>query len=306
MKKQTINDLICKFNNIHNNIYDYNLIKYIDSKTKIKIICSIHGIFEQTPSDHMSGHGCPKCSIDKNTNHKRNDLTHLLNKANSIHNNKYDYTLIKNHINMHQKQNIICKKHGIFNISLHSHINKKRGCKLCAIENRMDSIKTFIEKANIIHNNKYNYDLVDYINSKTKVKIICPKHGEFFQAPNYHLLGSGCPKCNSSKGEIIIMKYLTDNKIKFEYQKSFDNCKYKYKLKFDFYLLDYNCCVEYDGEQHYKSNKYFGGEIGYKNRILRDNIKTDYCKNNNIILLRFNKNNIKNLSEIINTTINNI
>ncbi len=303
MKKQTIDNIIHKFNSIHDNKYNYNLIKYINSKTKIEIICPIHGIFKQTPSDHVSGHGCPKCSINKNANNKRNDLISLLKKANIIHNKKYDYSLIKNHINMHQKQNIICKKHGIFNISLHSHINKKRGCKLCAIENRMDTIETFIKKANIIHNNKYNYNSSDYINSKIKIKIICPKHGEFFQSPNYHLLGSGCPKCNSSKGEIKIMKYLTDNKIKFEYQKSFNECRYKYKLKFDFYLSDYNCCIEYDGEQHYKSNEYFGGEIEYKNRLLRDNIKTVFCKNNNIILLRFNEKNIKNISEIINTII---
>lgn len=81
----------------------------------------------------------------------------------------------------------------------------------------------------------------------------------------------------------------------------FDNCKYKNKLPFDFYLPDYNICIEYDGLQHYESIEYFGGEKNYKLRIEKDKIKTKYCQDNNIILERiiYSDNIIEKLENIL-------
>ena len=95
--------------------------------------------------------------------------------------------------------------------------------------------------------------------------------------------------CVISRYERLLEKILNDNNIYYIKQKSFDNCinpKTGYKLRFDFYLPDYNCCIEYDGAQHFKSIKYFGGENKLKRQQELDAIKNEYCKDNNIHLLR--------------------
>jgi len=148
----------------------------------------------------------------------------------------------------------------------------------------------FIKKSNIIHNYKYNYSEVEYINNKTKVKIICPKHGIFNQKPNDHLMGHGCPICKESYGEKQIGIFLDNNNIRYIRQKKFKNCKNIKVLPFDFYLPEYNMCIEFDGIQHFKKIDKWGGENNYKLIMLKDNIKNNYCKNNNIYLLRIKYN----------------
>lgn len=85
----------------------------------------------------------------------------------------------------------------------------------------------------------------------------------------------------------MIRKILQQEKISFVQEYSFDNCvnpKTGYKLRFDFYLPDYNICIEYDGEQHYKEIPFFKDSV--KSGQYRDTIKTQFCKNNNIKLVR--------------------
>lgn len=113
------------------------------------------------------------------------------------------------------------------------YIKDGEGCNICGGKSKLDNEK-FIQKANEIHNNKYDYSKVDYKNNKTYINIICPKHGEFIQLPRHHLEGRGCPSCKSSKGEKIIRDWLVKNNISFEEQKQFVDCKYKNNLKFDF------------------------------------------------------------------------
>lgn len=161
------------------------------------------------------------------------------------------------------------------------------------MEKRIIYKGNFIENAKKKYGNKYNYDLVEYINNKIKVKIICPKiskngkvHGEFSQRPKDHLQGKGCPKCNYSKGEEKCKDILNKLNIKFTPQKKIKDMKHKNQLSFDFYfeLNDQKYAIEYNGEQHYKVIKIFGSEK-YKVTIIRDNIKRKYCKKNNIKLL---------------------
>ena len=91
-------------------------------------------------------------------------------------------------------------------------------------------------------------------------------------------------KSNQSKGAKLIENILQENNIKYDMEYSFDNCSYKNKLRFDFYLPDYNTCIEYDGEQHYKEKNYWRDNL--KTIQLRDNIKNKYCKEHNINLIR--------------------
>ena len=289
MKKLTIKELLDKSNKIHNYKYVYNFDNYKSLRDKVLIKCPIHGYFPQIMSDHLSGSGCPSCAIEKNSKNKRNDIVNLIDRANKIHNNSYDYSNLTDHISMHDKVDIKCSRHGIFNISLHSHINKKRGCKDCAIDRVTDTKDKFVEKANKIHNNKYDYSKVIYKTSRKKVEIICPmpNHGSFLQKPNDHIHSkAGCPICKESKGERFISILLHKYNIEYVPQKYFDDLKYKGLLYFDFYLPELNVCIEYDGEQHFKSILYWGGDDSFKLIQQRDNLKKEYCKLNNIPLLR--------------------
>ena len=103
---------------------------------------------------------------------KKHNLICLINKAKTVHNNKYTYDLLLNYINMNQKQNINCPIHGVFKQSLKEHINKGKGCNRCSIDNKRDTNKSFIITAIKKHNTFYDYSLINYINSKTKIIII--------------------------------------------------------------------------------------------------------------------------------------
>ena len=98
--------------------------------------------------------------------------------------------------------------------------------------------------------------------------------------------GIGCPICNESKGEKEIRIFLENNAIKYSRNKRFNKCKDKKTLPFDFYLPKYNLCIEYDGLQHFKSIEFWGGEISLLEQKQRDQIKTTFCKENNIKLRR--------------------
>jgi len=275
MKKLTNEEFIEKCKNIHNNKYDYSLVEYKNTRTFIKIICPTCGEFEQLAHSHTQGRGCPKCCLL--TTEK------FIERSNKIHKNIYNYDKVSI-VDNKTKVIINCKKHGDFEQQPRAHLNGQ-GCIKCFKESKKSTTEKFIEKSKIIHNNLYDYSLVNYISSKRYVKIICKKHGIFKQKANHHLRNSGCPICNESKGEKQIKDYLKVNNIKYKPQKTFENCKYKSKLRFDFYLIDYNTCVEYNGIQHYEPNNYFGGIKEFNINKDRFNIKEKFCKENNINLL---------------------
>ena len=292
MKKSTKEEFISKANEVHNYKYDYSWVEYNGNKTNVKIICKEHGEFAQTPNSHLNGKGCPKCC-----GNAKSTKEEFISKANDVHNYKYDYSLVEYNGNK-TKVKIICKEHGEFAQNPNNHLNGN-GCPKCGGTERLTT-EEFISKANEVHNYKYDYRWVEYNGARSKVKIICKEHGEFRQTPDNHLNGKGCPKCNSSKGELIIEKYLIKNNINYESQKRFKDCKNKRPLPFDFYLTDYNICIEYDGEQHFKSKSIWGGEEELNLIKIKDNIKTEYCEDNGIKLIRIPYWEKDNIEEILN------
>jgi hypothetical protein len=120
----------------------------------------------------------------------------FIQKSKNIHGNKYDYT-VSNYVNSRTNVEIKCIKHGIFNICAKTHYYGGIGCPYCS--GRKLHINDFINKANKIHSNKYNYDLVNYNNTNDKVDIICQTHGKFNQKINNHINGNGCPSCSSNQ-----------------------------------------------------------------------------------------------------------
>ena len=252
MRKLTTEEFIEKAKLKHGDKYDYSKVKYTNNKIKVKIICPIHGEFEQTPNCHLDNQGCPICGDASFIVKKTLTTEEFIEKAKLKHGDKYDYSKVF-YNSYDNKIKIICPLHGEFEQTPHSHIIGS-GCKCCGKVNSK-SLSEIIYLAKLKHGDKYNYSETKYINAKTKLKIICNKHGEFEQLHNHHILGQGCPICKESKGEKAIRIFLKTIGVEFIKQKRFKNCKDIRTLPFDFYLPDYNICIEYDGEQHFKPIK---------------------------------------------------
>ena len=299
-KKLTQSEFVNRSNIIHDFVYDYSDVCYKNSRTNVKIICPVHGEFSQRPHEHMSGQGCPVCRYIKSSQKNTSNTTQFVNNANKIYNNIYDYSNT-NYIKSSIKVKINCKHHGEF-IQTPNHHLRGHGCSKCGIQQgnkiRSRDIKYFIKKSNSIHKNLYDYSKVKYVNGRTKVEIICNKHGEFFQSPDNHINGSGCPKCNFSKGEIKIKNWLDKHTLQYESQKTFNSCrnpKTNYLLPFDFYIPSKNLIIEYDGIQHFE--KIFKSDL--KSIQYRDKIKNQYCSKNNITLLRIPYTKMKIVDKIL-------
>lgn len=194
-KRRSSKEFIEEALNIHNNIYDYSLVEYINIKTKVNIICPSHGSFFQLPNNHLSGRGCPACYQERN----RLTIQEFISKANIIHNNKYDYSYIKDFI-VGKKVQIFCPIHMKIFEQLPSIHLYGQGCRDCGYEKLSliltKSTSSFIKEAIVIHDNKYDYSKTNYVNSSTKVEINCSKHGSFWQLPSSHVNdGNGCPSC---------------------------------------------------------------------------------------------------------------
>lgn len=125
----------------------------------------------------------------------KNKTAEFIEKAIKIHGDRYSYGNV-NYINSHTPVSITCKTHGDFMQSPTNHLQGK-GCPKCA--NKNVTTEEFIEKARLTHGDKYDYSKVNYTKNSTKVCIICPEHGEFWQTPNDHLSGKGCQLCSGNR-----------------------------------------------------------------------------------------------------------
>jgi hypothetical protein len=290
-RRLTTADFIERATKVHGDKYDYSKVDYENNRTPVQIICPTHGVFLQSPDNHMSGKGCKYCGGTQKSN--TNDF---IEKARKVHGDKYDYSQVK-YEGGHTKVTIFCPIHNnYFEQTASSHLSGS-GCKLCRNEdlsNRFNMGREgFIERAEKVHGDKYDYSMVVYKNNQTPVNIICKKHNTVFkQEPSNHLIGQGCPICNESKGEGFLRVWFDKNNVKYVREKKFDDCFTKdkrgkcYKLEFDFYLPDYNLCVEWDGISHFEARDFHGGEETFKRRQFLDKLKDKYCEDNNINLLR--------------------
>jgi very-short-patch-repair endonuclease len=238
----------------------------------------------------------------------------FIEKAIKKHGIIYDYSLVE-YEHCFLKIKIICREHGIFEQRPASHL-KGQGCKKCGEKNKIEKqsydIHKFTEKANKIHSFKYDYSKSEYSHSQIKIKIICRKHGEFWQMPNDHLRGAGCPDCSESKGEIKIKEWLKANNINYIQEYKFEDCKFQNTngiARFDFYLPEKNILIEYDGQQHFKPFSWSSDkskETMKKNLEIvkeRDSIKNKYALDNNFKLIRIPFSKYNFIEEILNISI---
>jgi len=150
----------------------------------------------------------------------------FVSKAQLVHGDKYDYSLV-DYVNAYTKIKIICPSHGVFDMRPDSHLSQKQGCPACynALRGKSRQAKAksvFIDKANQIHNNKYDYSQTVYVKSSDKVIINCPTHGSYLQRPNEHLAGKGCWLCGvnnrTSDTEAFIAKAREIHGDKYTYE----------------------------------------------------------------------------------------
>lgn len=186
--RPTTAEFVEKAKQVHKNKYDYSKTIYKNNKSPINIICPEHGLFAQSASMHLRGVGCPLCGAGVLSEKQ------FIEKATKVHSGKYTYENIE-YINMQKKINVTCPIHGVFKQRASSHIQGK-GCLKCKNMPRITKDE-FIERSRKKHGNKYKYDRVDYVDTYTKVEIVCPTHGSFMQAPFSHTSGSGCPLCSA-------------------------------------------------------------------------------------------------------------
>lgn len=253
--KLTNEDFMERVLKIHGDKYEYPELNYTTLNTKIDIKCKSHGIFKQTPKNHLKGQNCPKCKFMTKED--------FIEKATKIHFRKYKYDEI-NYLNVCTKINIKCEEHGIFEQTPSEHL-KGNQCYKCS-----DLIRTtddFVKKANNIHNYLYSYDKTDYKKSRENIIITCKIHGDFKQKPNDHLNGCGCKKCNSSGFSKISIKWLESimKKEKIFIQHAMNDGEKEIKInnnkyKFDGYCKDNNTVFEFYGDFFHGNPKIYNLE----------------------------------------------
>ena len=295
----THKEFINRIKNINNDIEI--LEEYVNAITKIKVRCKIDGHeWEVRPNDLLRGIGCPKCS--GNANKTTEEFKQEIKDINE------DIEILGEYVNNRTKIKCKCKIDGYeWEATPHNLLNGN-GCPKCGIKSRVEKqIKTHEEFINELKEINSDIEVLEeYKGALTKIKCKCKKDEyEFEMTPNSLLNGQGCPKCSASKGEKRVAKYLDSKSIDYKRQYKFDDCRSKDKLPFDFYIPGLNVAIEYDGEYHYmiitrgKNDTYeraFNRFVGTK---VRDTIKTIYCKENNIKLIRIPYWDFDNIEKIL-------
>ena len=222
-RKKTVDEFIIEASTIHNCKYDYSKVVYNNSSENVIITCKIHGDFLKSPQKHLAGQGCRICNgyIALNQNS-------FLERSNKKHGGLYDYSKAKIK-SKKDKVIIICRIHGEFEQLPGNHI-KGQGCPNCAqilkTQSQRYSTEEFVNSVSLIHGKKYDYTKVNYINSQTKVEIICPIHSSFYMKPNSHYNGQGCPQCGRIEA---IKNIILDYSVFLERAEKIHNNLYAYK-----------------------------------------------------------------------------
>ena len=298
--------IINQFEKIHGNTYDYSKVSYKTGNIPVIIICKRHGEFKQRPPAHRHGHGCKLCN-NGNLIQKigQNGFIDKLKKEQSEEFVKNLDFMDSEITDIRSKFKVKCRKtNTIFDTSVYQLL-----CGWCCVPCKLTKkavayAKRFLENAVKIHGNTYDYSKSIYTHNNRPVIIICKYHGEFKQKPAHHITyRSGCPVCCISKGESQIGMWLTQNNIKYIHQYKIKIDEYKHW--FDFYIPTHNTIIEFQGAQHYRSVKRWGGIKAFKIRKQRDNIKREYCLKNNIIFLEIKFDQMKEIEKILENSLTN-
>jgi len=284
-KKSTKEEFIKKVYKIYGDKIDCSFVEYINNLTPTKFRCTVcKKFFNKKPNVLLQGNGCFNCSKTRKLTQEE-----FIKSVYKIHGDKVDCSH-DNYINSKEEYNFKCNVCNNFYKQRPNDCLNGHGCYFCGGTKKLTQ-EEFIRKIYNIHRDKVDCSYDTYINCKTEYNFKCNICNDFYkQPPSYSLQGVGCPNCDSPKGEKTIQEFLKNNNIKFEQQYKFKDCKNKKSLPFDFYLIEHNILIEIDGIQHFKpisfGSKKISKELLFQKIKINDNIKNEYCKLNNIILIR--------------------
>lgn len=298
MKMNTEN-WIKRAREVHGDLYDYSKTVYKSSKDKVIITCPIHGDFEQTPGDHLRTQiPCPGCRGRTRT---KPSLENFIARAKEVHGDYYDYSLIKEVKKVKDIVTIICPEHGPFEQLPNNHLKGECGCLQCQGKAedfvKINTKEDFIQQAIKRFGDKFDYSKVNYVNSRTKITIICPEHGEFEILP-YGFLHNvcGCPQCNvlryarltkykASHGELLVESILQKYNIPYKIQLELianEKIRLTNLIVVDFFVKykGKQYFIEYNGRQHYEYIPFFhkGGIVDFEMQQKRDKWLRDFCE----------------------------
>ena len=305
-KRKTHEQFIKEFNEKNPNAKNIEILeKYTARNKKILCKCKIDG-HKWSPvaktllgSKSMKPCGCPKCGYRRNSENFRETHEDFLNKLSLVNPN---IEVLEKYQTNSTPLLCKCKIDGYEWHTRPSHLlgsknAKPSGCPKCSGKAKKTT-KEFIEE---IYNINPNIEILgEYKNSGNPIKCKCKiDNFEWYPTPDNLLQNHGCPCCNQSRGEKNISRYLENKKIEYKSQYKFEDCKFYKQLPFDFYLPKYNCCIEFDGKQHYEIVEHFGGLENFIDIKIRDTIKNIYCQQNNIKLIRILYSDLKNIEVIL-------
>lgn len=265
---------------------EYVLLEpYVNSRTRIHVLHKACGHdYYVFANDFRRGNRCAKCRgvMQKDTETFKREVYDLVGD---------EYTVLGEYVNNHTH---VLMRHNEcgheFLVRPNKFLSKGTRCPQCNAVN----IRTADEFEELFYQivDKDEYQLLSkFTNTRAKIRILHKKCGTEFEmkVSNFLFRGSRCPNCYNSRGENIVKATLDDIGATYQKEYKIPECKRVNPLPFDFALLDgdeLKGLIEYDGEQHYKPVDFFGGEERFAYRQENDGIKTGYCKEHNIPLLR--------------------
>lgn len=284
MKKLTNEEFIKRCKEKFGDEFSYDKTTYKNVRTKVIITDKNGNDFSIYPQMFLERY--------KNTGIIRYNKENFIKESKKIFGDRYTYDKVECS-NSHDDVIITCPIHGDFIKKAYAHLIQKQGCPKCGKSCKTLTTEDFIQRANAIHNNRFDYSKVIYERNDKKICIICPEHGEFWQTPNVHLRGCGCPKCKNSILENKTENFLIKEKIEYETQKKFDWLYNKQPLFLDFYLPHYNIAIECQGIQHFKPINHFGGKTKYNERKKNDELKKNLCDENGVKIIYLSNENFE-------------
>lgn len=263
--------------------------RYVNDRTLLNFECKqCSKQYETTAFNYFKGDVFCK-------HHKASDSNSMVEQFEKIHGQYYDYSFVD--MNEHlTRVNVGCPKHGLFALEINDHLAGK-GCPSCLVENInvSDPLTDFINQAHHKHGFRYIYDSVTKEGLAGQLEIACPKHGHFSSTADAHVAGQGCPICAQNYGMISnIGLKLTQHELAYTTEKHFDGCVSDggRALRFDIYVPQLHLCIEVDGPHHFEPTKYTTetttqqAKFYFDIQTRNDHLKSKYCADNNIELIR--------------------
>ena len=273
-KKLTQDEAIKNLQIKHPN-YNFSNFIYKNARTPSEVTCNNGHSWKVSYYSSMTGCGCPICASDIKAKKKRLSEDIVYNNLKKAHPD-FDFSEFK-YIKAQNKSKVKCSKGHIW-YTTYEKLMMGRGCLDCQARTQEEALKILREKRP-----EYDFSNFIYTSSISKSTVICDKGHQFSIRFSKIMEGVGCPICKTSKGEYRIRKWLINNNLDFEPQKTFNDAKYKLQLRWDFYLPKYNVLIEYNGRQHYEFVASWHKDlIGFRAQLERDMLKQQYAHEHNI------------------------